>query len=141
MLFARNIDLLWSEANSEPVTHLKWCFFTKIVYCLRSLTILTRSSIFRSVTWCWICLVHFFRFTFIIDLFSSPNIFKYSWMLFLHVNVCLTIEIPQQCLSYYLDVLVNFGQIFALFLGTFIVDFEYYLFIVNDTLWQNFVEN
>ena len=44
--------------------------------------------------------------------------------------------------------LVNFGQIFALFLGTFIVDFEYcfvdfeyYLFIVNATLRHNFVEN
>ena len=37
-------------------------------------------------------------------------------------------------MSYRLDVLVNFGQIFALFLGTFTVDFEYYLFIVNATL-------
>ena len=50
LLFARNIDLLQSEVNSEP--HLKWCFFAKIVYSLQSLTILTRSSIFRSVTWC-----------------------------------------------------------------------------------------
>ena len=40
-----------------------------------------------------------------------------------------------------MDVWVNFGQIFALFLGTFIVDFQYYLFIVNATLWHNFVEN
>ena len=52
----------------------------------------------------------------------------------LRTNVCLTIRIPQQCLSCRLDVLVNFGQIFALFFGTFIVDFEYYLFIVNATL-------
>ena len=49
----------------------------------------------------------------------------------LHTNVFLTTAIPQQCLSCGLDVLVNFGQKFALFLGTFIVDFEYYLFIVN----------
>ena len=75
LLFARNIDLLQSETNSEP--HLKYRFFAKIVYSLQSLTILTRSSIFRSVTWCWICLAYFFRFTFIIDLFSSLNIFKY----------------------------------------------------------------
>ena len=34
-----------------------------------------------------------------------------------------------------------FEQIFALFLGTFIVNFEYYLYIVNATLCQNFVEN
>ena len=37
--------------------------------------------------------------------------------------------------------LVNFGQIFALFLGTFIVDFECYFFIVNATLRHIFVEN
>ena len=37
--------------------------------------------------------------------------------------------------------LFNFGQIFALFLGTFIVDFEYYSFIVNATLQHIFVEN
>ena len=42
--------------------------------------------------------------------------------------------------------LVKFGQIFAFFLGTFIVDFEYcfvdfeyYLFIVNATLRHNFL--
>ena len=45
----------------------------------------------------------------------------------------LTTEIPQQYLSRRLDVLIFFGKIFALFLGTFIVDFEYYLFIVSVT--------
>ena len=35
----------------------------------------------------------------------------------------------------------NFEQIFALFLGTFIADVEYYLFIVSATLWHIFVEN
>ena len=59
----------------------------------------------------------------------------------LHINVCLTTGIPKQCLSCHLDVLVNFGHIFAIFLGTFIVDFQYYLFIVNATLWHIFVEN
>ena len=54
----------------------------------------------------------------------------------LHTNICLTTGIPQQCLSCRLNVLVNFGQIFALFLGTFIVDFENYLFIVNVSLWH-----
>ena len=49
-------------------------------------------------------------------------------------SVCLTTGIPQQCLSCRLDVLVNFLQIIAPFLGAFIVDFEYYLFIVNATL-------
>ena len=58
----------------------------------------------------------------------------------LHTNVCLTTGIPQQCLSCCLNILVNFGQIFALFLGTFIVDFEYFLFIVKTKnglyLWE-----
>ena len=49
----------------------------------------------------------------------------------LHTNLYLTTRIPQQCVSCRLDVLVNFGQISDLFLGAFIVDFEYYLFIVN----------
>ena len=47
-----------------------------------------------------------------------------------------------------LNVLVNFGQIIALiiFPVTFIVDFEFvclhlYLFIVNVSLWNIFVEN
>ena len=59
----------------------------------------------------------------------------------LHTNVCLSTGIPQQGLSSRLDVSVNFKQIFALFLGTFIVDFEYYLFIVNAILWHIFMEN
>ena len=49
----------------------------------------------------------------------------------LPTNVCLTTGIPQQCLSCNLDVLVNFAQISALFVGAFIVDFDYYLPIVN----------
>ena len=50
-----------------------------------------------------------------------------------HTNVFLTTGIPQQYLPFRLVVLVNFGQIFALSLDTSIVDFEYYLFIVNAT--------
>ena len=56
-------------------------------------------------------------------------------------NVSLTTGKQQQFLSCRLDVLVNFGQIFALLLGTFVVDFEYYLFIVNATLRRIFVQN
>ena len=36
---------------------------------------------------------------------------------------------------------LRFGQIFVPFLGTFIADFEYYLFIVNATLLHIFVKN
>ena len=72
LLFVRNIY------GSQRRNHLvKWCFFAKIVYRITSLTILARSSILRSVTGCWICLGYFFRFTYIVDLFSSPNIFEY----------------------------------------------------------------
>ena len=45
------------------------------------------------------------------------------------------------CLSCRLDVLVDFEQIFALFLGNFIVGSEYYLFIVNANLWHLYVED
>ena len=43
----------------------------------------------------------------------------------------MTTGIPQQCLSCRFELLVNFGQIFALFLGACVVDFEYSVFIVN----------
>ena len=89
---------------------------------------------FRSVTWQWICLGYFFRFTFIIDIFLLLTCLNINGTSAVHKNVCLTSGIPQDCLLCRLDVLVNFGQIFALFLDTFIVDFEYYLFIVNATL-------
>ena len=46
-------------------------FFCEIV------TILTRSSIFRSFIWCWICLGVFFQIYIYYRPFSSPNIFKY----------------------------------------------------------------
>ena len=68
-------------------SQLRTCDTSKtVIFCENSLqffreivTILTRSSIFRSFTWCKICLGYFFRFTFIIDLYSSSNIFKYYW--------------------------------------------------------------
>ena len=50
--------------------------FAKIVACLKSLTILIRSSILSSITGCRICFGYFFRFTISIDLFVSPNIFE-----------------------------------------------------------------
>ena len=46
----------------------------------------------------------------------------------------LTTWIQQQCLPFRIEVLVilvNFGQVFALFLGIFIFNSEYSLFIVN----------
>ena len=35
------------------------------------------------------------------------------------------------CLSCRFEVLINFGLVFALFLGAFMFDLEYFLFIVN----------
>ena len=43
---------------------------------MKSLTILIRSSILRSITGCRICFGYFFRFTISIDLFVSSNIFE-----------------------------------------------------------------
>ena len=135
MLLARNIWFI--VVGSE----LRTCDTSKIVlFYLKSLQFKVVNNFGKKLHY-KICyrvlnrLGYFFRFTFSIDLFSSPNIST------LHTNVCLTTGILQQCLSCRLDVLVNFGQIFALFLGTFIVDFENYLFIVNVSLWHIFVEN
>ena len=113
------------------MTHLQWCFFVKIVY---------RSSILRPVMGVvnlpWV----FFRFTFIIDLFSTPNI-NTNGMTTLHTNVCVTTEIPQQCLLCPLDVLVNFGQIFSLVLDTFIDGFSILFVYCECYLMTYFVEN
>ena len=104
-------------------SQLRTCDTSKtVIFCENSLqffretvTILTRSSIFRSFTWCKICLGYFFRFTFIIDLIilllTFLNITGTSTLL---TNVCLTRETPQLYLPRRLDVLVNFGQIFFL---------------------------
>ena len=54
-------------------------------------------------------------------------------------QLCTQMSVWQ--LSHRSDVLVNFGQIFALCLGTFIVDFEYYLFTVSAALRHISVEN
>ena len=121
--------------------------FAKIVYRLKTITILTRSSILRSNTGCWICLGYFFRFTFNNRPFYFLTFLKTSWTWTLHTNVCsryileplywcgtclnLTTGIPQQCLSRRFEVLVNFGEVFTLLLGTFIVDLEYSLLILN----------
>ena len=114
------------------MTHLQWCFFAKIVYSFKSLTFLARDSILRSVTGSWICLGYFFHFCiYYIYLFFLWSFLNINGMTTLHTNACLATGIPQQCLSCHLDILVNFGQIFALFVGSFITDFEYYLFIVN----------
>ena len=120
--------------------------FAKIVYSLNSPVILTRSSVLRSIAGCWICLCYFLRFTFSRELFISPSISKNNWTSTVHTNFCstyilegfqlsacpnLTTKVPQQYLSYRLEVLVNFGQVLALLLGAVIVELEYSLLIVN----------
>ena len=85
-----------------------------------------------------------------IDLFISPKFFLklierhlYTQMSVqgIYQKHCITCETclnlstngipPQQCLSCRFWVLVNFGEVFALFLCAFIVYSEYSLFIVN----------
>ena len=57
----------------------------------------------------------------------------------------MTTRIPKKCLSCRFEVFVNFGKVFRLFLGAFIVDFEYSVFIVNDfkcyRIWHIFIEH
>ena len=95
---------------------------------------MTRSSILRSVAGCWICLGYFFRFTFIINHFSSPNIFK-----LMERQLCTQMSVWQQGYNNNVCHVVwmfwlTLGRSFVLFLCTFVVDFEYYLFIVGATL-------
>ena len=114
-------------------------FFRKIIYSLNLLTIFARSSILRSVTGCWIWLGYFFRFPFIKDLFLLLTFLNIDGTTTLHTKLdnrdTTTISVSSfGCFDF-------LWKIFALFLGTFIVDFEYYLFIVSTTFWHIFAEN
>ena len=42
-----------------------------------------------------------------------------------------TTGIPQKCVLFHFEVFINFGQVFALFLDVFIIDFKYSVFIAN----------
>ena len=128
-----------SKLSIKTSEQSHWCH-SKIVYSFKSLTILARSSILRSVTGCWICLGYFFWFTIIMDLFSSPNILKYLmewqlctqtsvWQQGYHSNVCHFIWMFWLTL----DRSLHFFLVLVLFTLT--------LFIVNVSLWHIFVEN
>ena len=107
-----------------------------VLFCENSLQKLYFKTCYGVVNLPWV----FFRFTFIIDLFSTPNI-NTNGMTTLHTNVCVTTEIPQQCLLCPLDVLVNFGQIFSLVLDTFIDGFSILFVYCECYLMTYFVEN
>ena len=63
----------------------KMDLFVKIVCSLNLVTILTKSSILRSMTACLVCFGYFFKFTFSIDLLF---LLKINWTSTLHINVC-----------------------------------------------------
>ena len=85
MLFVKNVWLIVVRGKLRSCDISEMELLAKIVDSLKSLTILTRSSILRSVTGCWICLAYFFRFTFSIDLLIFPNFFTN----YLNVNSAL----------------------------------------------------
>ena len=77
----------------------------------------------------------FLFFTFIIDFFLLLTFLNINGKLTLQTSFCFVIEIPQQCLPSRLDVLVYFELIFALFLGAFFVEFEYYLLTYRNRIF------
>ena len=100
-------------------------FFAQIVCSLKPLTILAKGSILRSVTECWICLECF------LDLHLLWTFFLLlTFSILMKRQLCTQMSVWQQCLSCRLDVLVNFGQIFATF------SWHFYLFIVNISFQQ-----
>ena len=132
LLFVKNVWFI-VEANWDPLAILNESF-SKISLLLKVVNSFNKIYL-GSITGCWIYLGYFFRFTFNIDLFVSPEIYTRS----IGCTECtgcgtcpnLTTGIPKQCLSFRFEVFVNFWQVFSLFLAAFIVDFEYSLFIVN----------
>ena len=107
---------------------------------------LTRSSILISVTGCWICLGVFSALHSVQTFLFLLTFLKTNSMSTWHTNILYKVYTRRYCIGcgpvqiwqqeYHnnfrcFEVLVNFGQVFALFFGAFIVDFDYSLFIVN----------
>ena len=69
MLFVRNFWFIIVRGELRTYSTYKLGLFPKLVYSLKSLTILIRSSILWSITGCWICLGYFFRFSFYLQFF------------------------------------------------------------------------
>ena len=53
--------LLFIKHELKTCNKSEMDLFAKMVYSLKSLTILTRRSILRSITGCWICIGYFFQ--------------------------------------------------------------------------------
>ena len=84
LLFVRNIWFF-----SQRRTQNLWYICAKRVYNLKSLKILTRSSILRSTAECWIYLGCFFRFTISVGRpFFLLTFLKINWRRTLHTIVC-----------------------------------------------------
>ena len=119
------------------MTHLNWFFFCENSLYLKVVKSLEKKLNFKTyqrvlnLPQVFFSDLHLLQKFFLLLAFLNIN--ETST---LHTNVYLETEIQQQCLSGCLDVLVNFGQIFALVLSTFNVEFQYYSFIVNATLWH-----
>ena len=140
LLFVRSIWFIAARVVIRTCDTCEMELFPKIVYSLKSLIILTRSSILRSITGCWIYLEHFFRLTFSVCFFFLLTFLNINWRRNVHTNVCSpyilealhwvwdlskfgnrdTIIISFH-LSCHFDVLFNFDQVFALFLGTILL--------------------
>ena len=69
LLFVRNVWFIIVRGKIRICSTSKLGLFAKLVYSVKSLTILIRRPILRSITGCWICLVYFFRFAFYLQFF------------------------------------------------------------------------
>ena len=76
LLFVKSVCFIVVRHELRTYDTSKVDFFANIIYSLKLLTNLTKTSILRTIKGHWICLGYIFRFSFSLDLFISPNIFK-----------------------------------------------------------------
>ena len=94
LLFVRNIQFIVDRSKPRTRDTSKMELFAKIVYSLKLFIILTRSSILRSNTGCWIYFGYFFRFTFHLQFFY--------WFISLTLWLCTFLLVYIVCIDTYM---------------------------------------
>ena len=88
LLFVKSVRFIVVRNKLRTCDTSKTDLFAKIVYSLRSLTILTRSFILRPITGYCIYLGFFFRFILVWTFLFLLIFLKINWKLTLHTNDC-----------------------------------------------------
>ena len=94
LLFVRNVWFIIVRGKIRTCSTSKLGLFAKLVYSVKSLIILIRSAVLRSIKGCWICLVYLFRFAFYLQFFY--------WFILLTFRLCTFFLVYIVCIHTYM---------------------------------------